>query len=219
MSFSPTPKQALVLWKLLITQEKPKKSELKPKLTKEELDELEKEGLLEIVERKKLREEGKIDLKGRGKHAVLGKNALTWASSNFDIELYSSKYTKAVTPLITELLRLVALNMDARDISLSDFLGVSDNAVEIPEDLEEPICKAYLSLSNGRYKVRVRLADLRRQLGGLPREEVDKTLGEMELDGKLSLMKLDDPTDIFPADEEAAIDLGGAKRHILYMKK
>lgn len=225
MSFEPNPKQAFVLWKLLITQEMPVKSKLWPELTQKELTQLEKAGLIRIVERKKLRQKGLTDLKGRANHIILTDQAWDWALDNFNVELYSSKYTKHTIHFIKETLALIEAKIKLDKTSLKDFLkslgksilDLNDTPTTL-KDLEEKIREAYSKVSEGSYNVRVRLSELRQHLGDLPRTEIDEKLGEMELAGKLSLMPLDDPQDIHPEDEKAAIDLGGPKRHILYMK-
>jgi len=223
VSFKPNPKQALVLWKLLITQEMPVKSKLSPELKHEELRELEQAGLIRIVGRKQLREEGLIDLKGTGQHIVLADKAWDWALDNFDVEIYSSKYTRSVVPLIEELLRKVGASLKFHEISLSEFvqpqlIADSEDASVTPTSLEDEIREAYSKVSDGSYDVGVRLSELRQHLGDLRRIDIDKTLGEMELAGKLVLMPIDDPQAISSEDEKAAIDVGGHKRHIVHMK-
>lgn len=210
MSFQPTPKQALALLDLLLTSEEPAVSKVKPELKPAERETLAKEGLIELEQR------------GRSKHIVITDKVWDCALDDLIVEGTKSPYAATV---LQHLLERLKDYLRSNDISLAEFLHfqnkkIADSAnTEIAsENLAKEIRKAYLEVSGGRYNVRVRLSELRQHLDNLPRAEIDKTLGEMELAGQLSLMTLDDPQEIRSEDEKAAIDLGGPKRHILYMK-
>lgn len=86
------------------------------------------------------------------------------------------------------------------------------------DDLEAQIRAACLEITGGQFKVRVLLADLRQHLSEVPRQSLDAALNAMELAQKLALMPLDDPQAIRPADQQAAIVVGGEPRHILYLE-
>ena len=87
-------------------------------------------------------------------------------------------------------------------------------------DLSQQIRDAYCRTSGGRWNVRVRLADLRGALPGVPREEFDGALLALETAGALVLYPLDDPQEIRPGDEAAALPNSlGIRRHILYIER
>lgn len=210
MSFQPKPTESLILWDLLFTGEEPAMSKAKPDL--------------EPTKRKKLIEEGLIELQKRGRahHILLTDKAWNCALEDFRVEGTKSPY--AATAL-QHLLDKVRNYLESNDISLSEFFGSTnesamdiDSTVFIEKDLEEEIRKAYSKASGSTYKVRVRLSMLHQYLDDLPRPDIDKTLIEMQRLGKITLMPLDNPQEIHPEDEQAAVDLGGAKRHILYME-
>jgi hypothetical protein len=48
---------------------------------------------------------------------------------------------------------------------------------------------------------------------------VDKVLIQMDLAGKITLLHLDDPQEIQLEDEQAAVNIGGHKKYIFYMKE
>jgi hypothetical protein len=73
---------------------------------------------------------------------------------------------------------------------------------------------------DGIYNVRIRLSDLRAQLADVPRPDVDRALRELERSKASVLNKLDDPREIRPDDEVAAIKIpGGSRRHVLYLSR
>ena len=76
---------------------------------------------------------------------------------------------------------------------------------------------ACLELGGGREAVRVRLADLRRRLVDVPADELTAGVRELSRRGELTLYPLDDPRQITPDDEAAAIRSStDVPQHILY---
>lgn len=74
-----------------------------------------------------------------------------------------------------------------------------------------------LELGGGREAVRVRLADLRRRLMDVPIDELTAGVRELSRRGELTLYPLDDPRQITPDDEAAAIRSStDVPQHILY---
>lgn len=65
-------------------------------------------------------------------------------------------------------------------------------------------------------KERVQLAEVRARLAGMPREEQDALLKQMQRDGELVLYRNDNPRSITPDDAAAAMDVGGSPRHLVY---
>ncbi|EKQ66592.1 hypothetical protein OsccyDRAFT_5080 [Leptolyngbyaceae cyanobacterium JSC-12] len=211
MSFQPTPKQALVMWSLLITGDEPAISKVRPELKPAERKPLIDFGLIELVKR------------GRSTHIVLTDKAWDWAAGHFEVELSKSNYA---VPILQELLKKLGSYLNSHKIPLVEFLVYKNTTIEHSEsgaavlsDLGAKIREAYLQASGGEYNVRVRLSQLRQLVDDLPQAEVDKVLIQMGLVGKITLMHLDDPQEIRPEDEQAAVNIGGQKNHIVYMRE
>ncbi|WP_346292297.1 hypothetical protein [Sphaerothrix gracilis] len=210
MSTQLTPKHALVIWNLIITGDQPMMSKVQPDLSPAERKVLLETGLIQL------------DRRGRATHIVLEDKAWDWAVENFDAQLSLSKYA---VPVLQTLLIKMNKSLQKYNISLAEFLAVEGQSepdiqenLPVENDLESSIRKAYMKVSGGQPSVRVRLADLRQHLGEFSRSEVDRVLGEMELSEKLVLMHLDDPQEINPEDDEAAVEIGGHKSHIVYLQ-
>nr|WP_206755127.1 hypothetical protein [Leptolyngbya sp. FACHB-711] len=193
----------------MLSGEEPAVSKVKPNLTPSEREKLAGGGYLEIEKR------------GVSSHIILTDKVWECALNDLVVEGTRSPHASTV---LQHLLKKLKEYLESHDISLAEFLRSQNGAIAevnitiAPPNLKEKVREAYLEISGGSYNVRVRLSELRTHLGDLPRTEIDKTLGEMELAGQLSLMPLDDPQEIHSEDEKAAIDMGGPKRHILYMK-
>ncbi|MFH1112786.1 MAG: hypothetical protein V1792_02600 [Pseudomonadota bacterium] len=218
MTFSPNPRQVLALWRMLFTGEEPMQSTLAAFLGKNgarQREELVKAGLLELEKR------------GMAHHVLLTDRAWAWAGENLDSEISMSKFA---APVLQALLVRMKAYMENRNISLAEILVQSSQYggeappdksgepdVITPEPSDEMVEQAYRVASSGRSNVRVRLAKLRELLRDLERDKLDTLLISMQQRGKLTLYSLDDPQEIDLADEKAAIDVGGFKRHIVYM--
>ncbi len=87
-----------------------------------------------------------------------------------------------------------------------------------PASVEKSITKAYLDLTGGEYSTRVLLADLRPKLG-LTREDFDSTLKSMQQQGKVVLMGLDNMMERTKRASDAALDIAGNPRHLVYFQK
>lgn len=208
VSVSPT--EAVMLWDLLCTGEEPAMSKVKPDLKPSKREILVKKGIIDLEKR------------GSSTHILLTDKA--WNCALDDLIVDGSQSTYAATAF-QHLIERVKEYLQAHDISLAEFLDPqskaaadSDKTLATSEDLEERIQDAYSKVSGGSYNVRVRLSELRKHLVNFPRTHIDQTLGKMQRTGKIDLMPLDNPQEIRPEDEKAALDLGGAKRHILYIE-
>jgi hypothetical protein len=82
--------------------------------------------------------------------------------------------------------------------------------------LEEEIRRGALRIAGGPDR-RVRLTDLRREVGEVGRQELDRALRDMSSRGRIALFPLDDPMEIRPQDQRDALDLSGVPQHVLYV--
>lgn len=213
MIFKPSPKQVLALWNLLFTGEEPAISKIQPGLNPKERRQLQEAGLIEIEKR------------GRAGHIILTEKAWAWAASHLEADISSSKFAGiALRGLLGRLQR----HLDQKTFTLAELLAIEEEPVlpahadlePEPDSLAERIQAAYLRASGGGSNVRVRLKDLRRYLPGVPKPRLDAELVRLQREAVwgLVLWSLDDPLDIGPEDETAAVEIGGVKRHIVYME-
>ncbi len=216
MSFQPNPRQALVMWYLLITHEEPAQSKVNLPFTVADRKELLSAGLIQLEKRK------------RAQHLVLTDKAWDWALEHLDAPISKSQQA---APILQTLLTSVKQFLQAQNVPLVELLAlpVRNTASSIHTngeatkplttvDLPARIRSAYKSVSGGQSHTRVRLVALRSYLADLSRAEVDRALIQMQLNGSLTLMRLDDPQSITAEDAAAALDIHGDKQHIVYLK-
>ena len=203
MDYRASPKQALVLWNLLFTGEEPSISNLKPSLTAGERRQLEEAGLIELEKR------------GRARHVMLTDEAWAWAADHLDGEISASKYA---VPALKGVLTALKAHLKKHGLALADFVAPEEDQGPDPE-LTQRVREAYLNASGGQSNVRVRLCELRRELPDLPRDVLDGHLICMQAQAcGLVLWPLDDPRDLTEEDHQAALEIAGVKRHILYLE-
>jgi hypothetical protein len=209
MSFQPNPRQALVMWHLLITREEPAQSKVNLPFTVADRKELLSAGLIQLEKRQ------------RAQHIVLTDKAWDWALEHLDAPISKSQQA---APILQKLLSSLKSYLQSQQIPLVELLTLPPRVI-IPEngavtdaDIPTRILAAYNLESGGQRHVRVRLAALRTHLTDLARSAVDHALDEMQLGGSITLMRLDDPQSITAADAAAALDVYGDKRHIAYVK-
>ncbi len=193
--------------------------DLKPKLEKQSRDRLEEAGLVTVAPQK-----------NRAFWVELTDKGWAWAADHLDAEI-SARSSAAGLILRAWLIRLKGYIAN-NDVALAEIIGgqpvASDKgalsadshatASDAPHGLPERIADAYLSLSGGHWARRVRIAHLRDKLSDVSRQKLDAILLDMQQQGKLALYTLDDPRQLSTDDEKAAIKIGPATRHIVYME-
>jgi hypothetical protein len=182
-------------------------------IDKKPRDELKKAGFVDVQKR------------GRSSHIVLEDKAWDWAASHLDHELPN---TAKAAKVLRVVLRKLGTTLDATDRSLADFVreakaipALPTLAPEPPDssdgDLEDEVREACLDLTHGAPKQRVRLTDLRRRVSA-PRDALDAALTAMQRAGRLVLFKIENPAELTPADESAALYIAGNPRHLVYLE-
>lgn len=227
MSFEPSPKQVLLLWRMMFLGEEPMQSKTKPGISKKERDELFQAGFI------------KPDKRGRATYLQLKDYAWDWAVKNLDAKI--SDRTPAAGPVLQKVLTLLKNYMQTGNVSLYEFVHAkprenkdeSDSitcsppgavpetpasAACTPAELELKIRNAYFQASGGEARKQIRLRQLRNNLRDLPRSVLDDTLCRMKSDHKIILYPLDDPLEITPADQEAALTIAGRNNHIIILE-
>jgi hypothetical protein len=225
VGFEPNPRQALCLFGMIFGQteaaREPMQSRLEPELTPEERAALIGAGLVETERR------------GRAIHWVATDGAWQWAGAHLDSQLAASK---AASPILHDLLTQLGRFLGTRGLVLADLMtcpsapklapasgvetlhGREQARREPPGQTRGRIRDAVLGLAGGRSRQRVRLAALRERLPELPRRELDSLLLAMQSDEQLVLYRLDNPAELRPADEQAALLIGTSPRHLVYLE-
>ncbi len=206
MSFEPTPRQVLAIWRMLFMGERPLAGDLAKRLGKKgrvERDQLVTAGVIELLP---------VAKPGRGKRAALTEKGWAWAQENLDAEVSQSKLAAEVLKAVLKHLKRY---METLGLALSEV--IRPNPTYSGADLEELVREVYFGLSGGRSNIRIRLSELRNGLQGVPRPDLDSILLRMQGDGLLSLYGLDDPKEIRIEDEQAAINIAGFEKHIVYL--
>lgn len=210
-------KHELLLLNLLLTGDTPMVSKVKPKMTKKSCQPLVEKGLI------------KLEKRGAANHLVLEDKAWDWMSDHLQSEEFKIKinprFTTAI-PIFQAFLMQLGKYMRINDIPLVDFLTSTisplDTSLEHQtsnSSLEDKIRKAYVSITQNSADFRARLAKIHQHLEGISPQTINETLRSMQQSGEVSLRAMEDPQEIGPEDEQAAIDLGdGDKRYFVYIK-
>jgi hypothetical protein len=242
METQPLPIQVLLLWKLATNNGSAWKADLKPDhiTDKPKRDPLVQSGLISVETR---RREIPGKRASRGLYLTLEDKGWAWLADHLDAPISRSQ---AAADVLTSVLRMLQRHLERNNMVLADFietlpeddkttigeLQVTDSHVLQPqalhgeqhdslalEGLEDRVTAAYATLSGHRSNARVRLADLRQKLSDIPRKQLDHVLQEMSRDGRVVLNRLDNPSEITSADEEAKLTSPlGDPRHIMHME-
>lgn len=236
-----SPRQAIFLWRLILAPEGFFLDEVKsPSLKPAERDYLVNARLIEIEKRKK-------PVKGsRGSlYATLTEAGWRWIETNIDAPLPASGNTFPL--LVKQMLRSLRSRLDSGDLTLASLFAPplassetrqstptatafdaapdqplpSEPPTAVPTPLRHRLLEACHDLSgDGVYGVRIRLADLRSKLADVSKTDVDRALYDLEHAQVAALLPLDDPREIAPSDEAAAIANSlGTPRHVLYLSR
>jgi hypothetical protein len=226
MEFTPNPQQMLFLW-CVVTE--PAGTPIK---------DLPYQGL-QAKQRNELVERGwiQVDKIARSKRSKVNIATLTepgWYGLEQNLQAPIAK-GRATASVLQRILAGLERHIADSRISLADICGepqepasqtprdvsTEPHAPCDPESVKQRIYDACRRIvGDGIYNVRIRLSELRPHLADVPRPEVDRALKELERTKAAVLNQLDDPREIRPADEAAAIDVpGGAKRHLLYLSR
>jgi hypothetical protein len=219
MPYNPSPLEVLFVWGLVAEGGAGLMKDLKPKLAKQDRDRLEKAGLVAVTPQK-----------NRALGVELTDSGWAWAADHLDAEI--SARSSAAGPILRAWLIRLKGYIANNDVALAEIIGgqhVATGEGAPPADsptpaqgaahsLPERIADAYLSLSGGHWARRVRIAHLRDKLKDVSRQKLDAILLDMQRQGRLALYTLDDPRQLSTDDEKAAIHIGPATRHIVYME-
>lgn len=224
MTIKLSAKQNFVLWQLLLNGDDVALTKLDPRLTPAERKPLLDAGLIDLVKR------------GQSNHVLLTDKTWAWACEQTVSPPYASK--KHAPLLFQTLISKLQVYLQTNGIPLSEFLttqatachsddGANDNKRDQPRShngvvdfatMAAAIRTTYRRITGGKLNTRVRLAELHKELPFGAKEMIDTTLRQMQLNGELVLMPLDDPKGIYAEDQAAAVNISGDLRHIVYLK-
>jgi len=115
------------------------------------------------------------------------------------------------------------LNKSAAEAGKTPVVPAPDGSQEpvdptyVPVAIEEAIRSACLAIGGGQRAVRVRIADLRKQLIVFSEAEVTDALWTMSERKELTMFRLDDPQQVTAEDRKAAVlSTLGQELHIIY---
>jgi hypothetical protein len=213
-----SPKNQVLIWKLLLTGEEPTKSQVRPRHTAKELKQLEELGLIEC---KTVVEKGR-----RITRLVLTDKAWDWASTTPPTGIARSRSPEAAV-VLQKVLTVLVDYAQQENVPLARILGrapapaeqvqpLEVNEGEVDPDFLEKVFRTCEEMG-GRYFL-VYLNELRKKFPGTPRRLLDQALLTLNRQAKIVLMNLDDPLSITPEIEAAAIDLCGYKKHVLRVR-
>lgn len=133
-----------------------------------------------------------------------------WCEQNLGRDIQKNSKAAAILQL---LLGHLKMRLRAQGQSFGQFICQ-------PQDPVSLVKIAVQSQTHNRTDVRVRLSDLRPVVAELTKDQVDDALLQLEQQGYLVLFPIDEPLDVKPADDVAALRTrGGAVRHVLYLRR
>jgi hypothetical protein len=175
---------------------------------------------LDKAMRERLERQGLIALEKRGRAIFLTATDRTWkwVEENLEFPLVRSQPRRALAAVLSRLREFLA----AEGLSLSGFVRPKAPAQEAEANeggpLEARLRRAYLARTGGALHTRVRLAELRAALPDIDREALDSEILSLQQNERAALFPLDNPREIGPEDERAAIALSGVPQHIIYLR-
>jgi hypothetical protein len=216
MSFNPTPRQRLFLLQLLFAGGTAGMKDLKPEFTRADRTPLK---AAKWVDERKVKRSLEFSLTDAG---------WGWVEAHLADTIEVGRNTAAAAGALQQLLPRIASYLTATNVRLADVIRPKQaseprdnmNANE-PQpstelaDVHKAIEAACLRLGGGVDRQRLRLADVRNELGAWDRATQDKALLELATAGRLYGMS--DPQEIQPDDRDAELKTpSGEARHLVY---
>ena len=196
MSDEPSGRDTLFLWRLALAGGGDWKKDVKPLMDAKDRKRLIKLGLLD---------ERKESPTGKGRKVLyfaLTDQAWGWLAERMQSPITTR--SPASLEILTRLLARLGGHLNRTGVSLGEFLA-DEEAPPRQKSCSPRIEAACRQLNAGRPESRVRLADLRRTIGDIPRGTLDEALLQMAIAGSVRLYPLDNPMEIKAEDREAVL--------------
>jgi hypothetical protein len=224
--------QVLAVWELIITGDGKNATQRKIKLNHSDVEALRISGLVSVKGARPRASDpfyaSKMYVEDKG---------WVWANEQGFAVRFSP--TKSAIPLLEALLAKVGKYLELRGLALYDLLHPRPSAPDetLPAPVEEPMAPApapsttaalsleerirdaYLRVTGGGFNRYVKLAALRAELPGEPASDVDAALLQMQQRGDTFLSPIDDPQDIGPEDERAAIRVASLRKDLVSIER
>ncbi len=144
-----------------------------------------------------------------------------WTMDNLTAEMPKSE--RLSTAVLASLDKFLKVN----GLTVQDVIQANRIVPEVKKQTapaasaKEAVLSAALELGGGHITEQIRLRDLRPEMDslGYGRASVDEAIRGLQLDGTLSVIPIDLPTDIDDRDRAAAIDVGGVPRHAIIVRR
>jgi hypothetical protein len=211
MNYQPTTAEQRLLWMLVANSGEGFNNDLEAE--KNPRESLMRARLLDVEKRQKPSGKRKV----QALYLRLTDAGWAWCNQDMSWQKPRGKAEKFLNSLLQRL--KVLFERQGTVASLADFINNTTAAPNstLETSLDGRIRAACLELGGGREAVRIRIADLRMRLADVPHDELTEALRELSRRRELTLYPLDDPRQITPEDEAAAIHSStGVRQHILY---
>jgi hypothetical protein len=213
MNYEPTTAEHRLLWTLVANSGEGFNNDLEA--DKSPRDSLQRARLIEVEKRQKPSAKRKV----QSMYLRLTDAGWAWCNQDMSWQKPRGKAEKFLNSLLQRL--KVLFERQGTVASLADFINnttaAANSTLETETNLDGRIRAACLELGGGCEAVRIRIADLRKRLANVPKAELTAGIRELSRRRELTLYPLDDPRQVTPEDEAAAIHSStGVAQHILY---
>jgi hypothetical protein len=206
MNFQPTSPQMLFMLGLAFGRQELPLKDTRPELKRAEREKLVSHGLIRLEKR------------GRESHVILTEFGCSWLQEHLDYRINAGGAV-AGEVLATLLPKLKAF-LAANGLTLGEFLAparATPPSGVVTGSNTERLVSMLRSLDSGLHQF-VPLADLRSALPDLPRPSFDAAVLALQKQGRIVLVRIDEPWRRSPAIERGAIDVAGSHYHSAYLK-
>lgn len=205
MSFQPTSPQMLFMLGLAFGRRELPLKDTKPELRRAEREELVSHGLIRLEKR------------GRSSHVILTEFGCSWLHEHLDYRINARGVVAG--GVLATLLPKLKIFLAANGLTLGEFLvPARATPPEVAtESSADRLVSMLRSLDSGLHQF-VPLSDLRSALPDLPRPSFDAAVLALQKQGRIALVRIDEPWRRSPAIETGAIDVAGSHYHSAYLK-
>jgi len=191
----------------------PKASDLKPKLDGQPRQELVDRQMLVVGPKTR-----------KGLPMTLQDAGWRWVMENLTCELPPKEQLAGMLMIVLNRVAefLNVNSLDVQDLIQAKRIGhAPEKPVVRSDSAAHELVRIALEIGGGQIAERIRLRDLRPRMEelGYNRETIDKAIKDLQLEGTLSVISIDLPTDINDLDRAAIIEIAGVPRHAVIVRR